>query len=157
MLIIGTELFSAFSGRSSHSLCVSGRREALQRSDQHAGPSENVRLRHQRPPGRLCGQNTGCRLQTLHGGTSHHAPRVRKPTWRGRCWGDGVLVIPFTTSRGRQPLRQKHKLSLKWVLSFLWQPERINPDLNQKGYSVKSDIWSLGITMVSTIVKTRLF
>ncbi|KAG8544696.1 hypothetical protein GDO81_022043, partial [Engystomops pustulosus] len=28
-------------------------------------------------------------------------------------------------------------------------PERINPELNQKGYSVKSDIWSLGITMVS--------
>ena len=28
------------------------------------------------------------------------------------------------------------------------QPERINPELNQKGYSVKSDIWSLGITMV---------
>ncbi|XP_066876851.1 dual specificity mitogen-activated protein kinase kinase 6 isoform X4 [Kogia breviceps] len=27
-------------------------------------------------------------------------------------------------------------------------PERINPELNQKGYSVKSDIWSLGITMV---------
>ncbi|MGH0145456.1 UNVERIFIED_CONTAM: hypothetical protein FKN15_059888 [Acipenser sinensis] len=26
-------------------------------------------------------------------------------------------------------------------------PERINPELNQKGYSVKSDIWSLGITM----------
>jgi serine/threonine protein kinase len=29
-----------------------------------------------------------------------------------------------------------------------FQPERINPELNQKGYSVKSDIWSLGITMV---------
>lgn len=29
------------------------------------------------------------------------------------------------------------------------QPERINPDTNQKGYNVKSDIWSLGITMVS--------
>lgn len=31
--------------------------------------------------------------------------------------------------------------------SFL-QPERINPELNQKGYNVKSDVWSLGITMV---------
>ncbi|KAM9119195.1 dual specificity mitogen-activated protein kinase kinase 6 isoform 2-T2 [Pangshura tecta] len=29
-------------------------------------------------------------------------------------------------------------------------PERINPELNQKGYSVKSDIWSLGITMVGS-------
>ncbi|XP_048651427.1 dual specificity mitogen-activated protein kinase kinase 3 isoform X2 [Marmota marmota marmota] len=27
-------------------------------------------------------------------------------------------------------------------------PERINPELNQKGYNVKSDVWSLGITMV---------
>lgn len=34
-----------------------------------------------------------------------------------------------------------------FILS-LPQPERINPELNQKGYSVKSDIWSLGITMV---------
>ncbi|KAG8505096.1 Dual specificity mitogen-activated protein kinase kinase 6 [Galemys pyrenaicus] len=33
-------------------------------------------------------------------------------------------------------------------------PERINPELNQKGYSVKSDIWSLGITMV--VYKTNL-
>jgi len=37
------------------------------------------------------------------------------------------------------------------MLHFLFQPERINPDLNQKGYSVKSDIWSLGITMVSMV------
>ncbi|XP_030339884.1 dual specificity mitogen-activated protein kinase kinase 3-like isoform X2 [Strigops habroptila] len=28
-------------------------------------------------------------------------------------------------------------------------PERINPELNQKGYNVKSDVWSLGITMVT--------
>ena len=31
---------------------------------------------------------------------------------------------------------------------LLLQPERINPELNQKGYNVKSDVWSLGITMV---------
>ncbi|KAM4535444.1 dual specificity mitogen-activated protein kinase kinase 6-like [Fundulus diaphanus] len=31
-------------------------------------------------------------------------------------------------------------------------PERINPDLNQQGYSVKSDIWSLGITMIELAI-----
>lgn len=38
-----------------------------------------------------------------------------------------------------------------WVFTPPWslsQPERINPELNQKGYNVKSDVWSLGITMV---------
>lgn len=38
-----------------------------------------------------------------------------------------------------------------------FQPERINPDLNQKGYSVKSDIWSLGITMVSQAAQYFFF
>lgn len=79
------------------------------------------------------------------------------PLWWCRCCDDSVLVIPFITSRGRQSVRQKHELSLKWLLLFPFQPERINPDLNQKGYSVKSDIWSLGITMVSMIVETWLF
>lgn len=36
-------------------------------------------------------------------------------------------------------------MTLLWLL---FQPERINPELNQKGYNVKSDVWSLGITMV---------
>ncbi|XP_077405955.1 dual specificity mitogen-activated protein kinase kinase 6 isoform X2 [Vanacampus margaritifer] len=32
-------------------------------------------------------------------------------------------------------------------------PERINPETNQKGYNVKSDIWSLGITMLEESVQ----
>ncbi|KAJ6659732.1 hypothetical protein lerEdw1_018447 [Lerista edwardsae] len=31
-------------------------------------------------------------------------------------------------------------------------PERINPELNQRGYNVKSDVWSLGITLVRSAV-----
>ncbi|MEQ2213494.1 Dual specificity mitogen-activated protein kinase kinase 6 [Xenoophorus captivus] len=42
--------------------------EALQCPDQRSGPSENVRLWHQRPPGGFCGQNNGRRLQAIHGG-----------------------------------------------------------------------------------------
>ncbi|KAG9349921.1 hypothetical protein JZ751_026274 [Albula glossodonta] len=31
-------------------------------------------------------------------------------------------------------------------------PERINPELSQKGYNVKSDVWSLGITLIEMAI-----
>jgi hypothetical protein len=34
------------------------------------------------------------------------------------------------------------------ITCIYFQPERINPDRDMKGYDIRSDIWSLGITMV---------
>ena len=31
-----------------------------------------------------------------------------------------------------------------------FQPERIDPRASSRGYDVRSDVWSLGITLVST-------
>lgn len=59
-------------------LFISSRREALQRADQHIGPGEDVRLRHQRLPGGLRGQNNGRRLQTLHGGKTQTKSQNQK-------------------------------------------------------------------------------
>ena len=45
------------------------------------------------------------------------------------------------------------------VLAFV-QPERINPEAGNQGYDIKSDVWSLGITMVSSFlhpVRTSCF
>ena len=36
-------------------------------------------------------------------------------------------------------------------IDLLFQPERIDPRASSKGYDVRSDIWSLGITLVSSI------
>ena len=44
------------------------RRKAVKHSDQCERWRQDVRLRHKRAPGRLCCQNNGSRLQTLHGG-----------------------------------------------------------------------------------------
>lgn len=59
---LGYQLLTGFSRFSRH------RRETVQRTDQHSGSGEDVRLRHQRLPGGLGGENHGRRLQTLHGG-----------------------------------------------------------------------------------------
>lgn len=31
------------------------------------------------------------------------------------------------------------------------KPERIDPSASRQGYDVRSDVWSLGITLVSTV------
>jgi len=36
------------------------------------------------------------------------------------------------------------------------QPERIKPDQENPGYNVKSDVWSLGITLVTTLMMLTL-
>lgn len=36
------------------------------------------------------------------------------------------------------------------MVTFVWfQPERIDPSASRQGYDVRSDVWSLGITLVS--------
>lgn len=35
------------------------------------------------------------------------------------------------------------------MFAFWLQPERIDPHHSSRGYDVRSDIWSLGITLVS--------
>jgi hypothetical protein len=40
----------------------------------------------------------------------------------------------------------------------LLQPERIDPRASSKGYDIRSDVWSLGITLVSiTVIHLVLF
>lgn len=63
-------------------------------------------------------------LCVLRGGLSFFLCAMDK--WEGMSRGEGTLKPGWS----------------------LPQPERINPELNQKGYNVKSDVWSLGITMV---------
>ena len=40
---------------------------------------------------------------------------------------------------------------------FILQPERIDPEItgNAKGYDVKSDVWSLGITTVCSLTELQ--
>jgi len=40
--------------------------------------------------------------------------------------------------------------------NFVLQPERIKPDQDNPGYNVKSDVWSLGITLVTAVMLSNL-
>lgn len=101
---------------------------------------------------------------------SHPSPSVPKvgPPGRAAGWQDSGLHLEtltlaglsFLICPGRGGMGERWPLGLGWgrpdpaedawatLLWSLLQPERINPELNQKGYNVKSDVWSLGITMV---------
>lgn len=63
------------------------------------------------------------------------------------CSGGGRMGErwPLSFCGGQPDPAEGDWVTLLWLL---FQPERINPELNQKGYNVKSDVWSLGITMV---------
>jgi len=39
-------------------------------------------------------------------------------------------------------------VNIQFGYNFVLQPERIKTDQDNPGYNVKSDVWSLGITMV---------
>ena len=39
------------------------------------------------------------------------------------------------------------------TVSFSLQPERINPPKDANGYDIRSDVWSLGITVVRCAIK----
>lgn len=43
--------------------------------------------------------------------------------------------------------------SLFW---YVFQPERIDPSASRQGYDVRSDVWSLGITLVRQIMASSL-
>lgn len=49
---------------------------------------------------------------------------------------------PTTSDRG---------LNVQQSVLIIFQPERIDPNIEMKdGYDIRSDVWSFGITMVST-------
>lgn len=73
-------------------------------------------------------------------------------------WGPFYINSVYIASQGLVVfyIWKNYSLSnVKFVIvsSLSPQPERINPETNQKGYNVKSDIWSLGITMVGQLSK----
>lgn len=67
-------------------------------------------------------------------------------------------TVIMVTKKQSIPLNT-HSVSLKSSMAFvyfsclfcclLFQPERIDPSASRQGYDVRSDVWSLGITLVS--------
>lgn len=49
-----------------------------------------------------------------------------------------------------------HVFVLKTNFAAAQQPERINPSKDMKGYDIRSDVWSLGISMVCNSRQTGL-
>lgn len=64
------------------------------------------------------------------------------------CRGDSFGNLDFDVTN---PLDSCRTELLLTRVSFLWcvfQPERIDPSASRQGYDVRSDVWSLGITLV---------
>lgn len=43
------------------------------------------------------------------------------------------------------------------MLGRMFQPERIDPSASRQGYDVRSDVWSLGITLVGAREEIHTF
>lgn len=63
----------------------------------------------------------------------------------GSAWRDEFRVFSKFADASRSLLPST---VFDWPL-FLFQPERIDPSASRQGYDVRSDVWSLGITLVS--------
>ena len=112
--------------------------QTVQHPHQPQGAGEDLWLWHQRLPGGLhCADERGW-VPTIHGGE------------RDSCsWCRNIIAV-YVSFPDLQNVAWTWVFSRVWWCCLCFQPERINPEAGNQGYDIKSDVWSLGITMVST-------